>query len=100
MVIKEERPICMAEVASIAGDGEKSEAIKQFIKKFGVLSLEDAKKMQEEIRALNILKLKESYIVKLVDFVPKDATELNKILSEASLDAEEVSKVLNVTQNY
>ncbi len=100
MVIKEERPVSMAEVSAIVGEGEKAESIKNFIKQFETVSFEDAQKMKEELTALGILKLKESHIIKIIDFVPKEASELNKILSEVSLDAEEVSKILNVTQNY
>ncbi|MAG39910.1 hypothetical protein CMI41_03005 [Candidatus Pacearchaeota archaeon] len=100
MVIQEEKPICMAEVNSIVGDNEKAEKIKDFIKNFDVLPFEKAKKLKEELVELKLLKLKESHIVKIIDFVPKEASELNKILSDVSLDSEEVTKILNVTQNY
>jgi DNA-directed RNA polymerase subunit F len=100
MAIIEERPVSMAEVNSLVGTGEKADSIRQFIKQFKIISFEDAKKMKDELSGLGLLKLKESYIVKITDFVPKDAGELNKILSDVSLDSEEVSKILNVTQNY
>jgi DNA-directed RNA polymerase subunit F len=99
-MIKEERPVTMAEVNSVVGDGEKAKEIKSFIKNFKPLKLEDAKKLQEELDALGILKLKESHLVKIVDFLPKDAVELNKILSDVSLDSEEVTKILDVTKKY
>ena len=49
MVIKEERPVSMAEVSAIVGEGEKAESIKNFIKQFETVSFEDAQKMKEEL---------------------------------------------------
>ena len=100
MVIKEEKPITMAEVAELAGDSEKGAAIKKFIKDFTKMTAEKAKEMKGTLRDLNILKLKEEHIVKIVDFIPKDLHELNKVLSEVSLDQEEINKILDVTAKY
>ena len=100
MAIKEEKPITMAEVSELAGDSEKGLAIKRFIKDFTKMTAKKAKEMREELSNLKILKLKEGYIVKIVDFIPKDATELNKILIEVSLDQEEITKILDVTAKY
>ncbi len=99
MAIIEEKPITMAEVVSLAGDSEKSLAIKSFIKNFNIVDVERAKKMKEALKELDLIKLKDTHIVKIVDFVPKSATELNKIISDASLDAEETEKILNVVKN-
>ena len=100
MVIKEETPITMAEVVALAGDSDKGKDIKKFIKSFNKMSLEDAKSMKEELNALNLIKLKEAYIVKIVDFMPADSSELNKILVEVSLDQEEVTKILDVVSKF
>jgi DNA-directed RNA polymerase subunit F len=100
MTIKEEKPITMAEVASLVGDSEKATSIKDFIKGFVKTSAKEALEMKEELRALNILKLKETHIVKIIDFLPLDAIELNKILIEVSLDQEEISKILDVVKKH
>ena len=100
MVIREEKPLSISEVNELLGEGEKAEKMKEFIKDLKILKLEDAKKLKDELKAMEILKLKDSHIVKIVDFVPKDASELNKVLSDLALDKEEVDKILNVTQNY
>ena len=100
MAVKEERPITMAEVVSMAGDSEKAEEIKKFVKKFSKMPLEKVLKMKEELRALDLIKLKEEHIVKIVDFVPTDASELNKVIIEVSLDGDEVNKILDVTKKY
>ncbi len=100
MVIKEQKPITMAEVAVLVGDSEKANDIKNFIKNFDILSVDDAKKMQDELLALDLIKLKNEHIVKIVDFVPTDASDLNKVLVEVSLNQDEVDKILDVTRNY
>ena len=100
MVVKEEKPITMAEVAALAGEGEKADAIKKFISNFTKMTAEKAKEMKEELRNLDLIKLKEFHPVKIVDFLPIDATELNKILPEVSLDQDEVNKILDVTRKY
>ena len=100
MGIKEENPITMAEVVSLVGDSEKSESIKKFIKNFNKMPLEKAQEMKEELKNLNLIKLKAEHIVKIVDFIPTDASELNKTVIEVSLDQEEVNKILEVTKKF
>jgi len=100
MAVTEERPITMAEVVSLAGDSEKAEEIKKFIKNFNKMDVAKAIEMKEELKALDLIKLKDEHIVKIVDFVPKDASELNKVIIEVSLDSDEVAKILEVTGKY
>lgn len=100
MSVKEEKPITMAEVVALAGKSEKAEEIKRFIGNFIEMTTEKAIEIKEELTALNLLKLKESHIVKIVDFLPKDATELNKVLIDVTLDADEVNKILDVSKKY
>ncbi len=100
MVVKEETPITMAEVVSLVGDGENAEKIKKFIKNFNNLSIDKALKMKEDLKNLNLIKLKDSHIIKIVDFLPKEAAELNKILDNLSLDPEEISKILEIVGKY
>jgi DNA-directed RNA polymerase subunit F len=100
MVIKEEKPITIAEVLELVKDSESSKDIKEFIKKFDILELKDALKMKEELKSLDLIKLKDQHIVKIVDFKPSDASELNKILPETSLDSEEIEKILDVVKKY
>ncbi|MDH3353188.1 MAG: hypothetical protein OEL87_01955 [Nanoarchaeota archaeon] len=100
MAIKEQKPITMAEVVASVGDSEKAMDIKKFVKNFDIMDIEKAKKMQEELRALDLIKLKEEHIVKIVDFVPTSASELNKVIIEVSLDQDEINKILDVTGKY
>ena len=100
MTVKEEKPITMAEVVSLVGTSDKAEEIKKFIKNFNSLNVEKALKLKEELKNLNLIKLKESHIVKIIDFLPKDSPELNKVLNDVSLDQEEATKILEVVGKY
>ncbi|MCR4285181.1 MAG: hypothetical protein NUV97_04015 [archaeon] len=100
MVIKEEKPITLAEVVNLAGGSEKALAIKKFIKNFDVLPINKVEELRKELKALDLIKLKEDHIVKIIDFMPGDASELNKIASDVSLDQEETSKILGVVSKY
>lgn len=99
-MIIDKKALTLAEVTNLIGDSEKAVAMKDFIKKFSKMKLEDAEKMKEEIIALDLIQLKDEHIVSLINFVPKDSVELNKVLNGVSLNQEEVDKLLNVTSKY
>lgn len=99
-MIKDQRPLAYAEVLELVGDGEKAKKVKEFIKLFYKLKPAEAKKLAEELSALDLMKLKEESIVNIVNFLPQDATDLIKILSDVSLDQEEITKILDVVKKY
>ena len=101
-MIKEITPLTFAEVSDIVGGGEKAKKIKDFIKKMQdkPLLLDKAKALKEELKDLNLLKLKDEHIVKIVDFLPEDGADLSKVLPEVSLDQDEVNKILDVIKKY
>ncbi len=78
---------------------KKSVAIKSFIKNFEIVSIERATKIKEVLESLDFIRLKDYHIVKIIDFMPGDATELNKIVSDASFEQEEINKILDVVKN-
>ncbi len=97
-MIRESKPITLAEARELLKKAEtdKAKAVSDFIKKFTKLSATDAAKLKHALEALDIVKLKEEDIVKLVDFRPEDAEDVRKIFSgsEISLDQDEITKVL------
>lgn len=90
----------MAEVVVLAEGSDKGKAIKDFIKNFDTVNIKKAREMKEELKGLDLIKLKDENIVKIVDFIPTDVSELNKILVGVSLDQDEVNKILDVTKKY
>jgi DNA-directed RNA polymerase subunit F len=99
-MILEQKPLSIAEVIELVGEGERQEEIKKFIKGFSKISFKKAGEMRAEFEGLGLLKLKNEHIAKLIDFMPEDAVDLNKIISDVSLDQDEVNKILEVVRKY
>ena len=99
-MIKDQRALTFAEVMELVGDGERATKVKDFIKKFYKLKPTEAKELSEELRALDIMKLKDDYVVGITNFLPQDAADLMKILPDSSFDQEEVNKILDVVKKY
>ncbi|GEM_PF-1054463 len=98
-MIKEKIPITIAETIEISGEKEKSKKLKSFMKEFKDFTILDKKKSDElknKLDSLNIYKLNEEAIVSLINFIPKDAQDVMKILPEISLNLEEINKILGV----
>lgn len=99
-MIKNQTPLTYGEVVSLIGDGEKATKIKGFIKEFYSLKPNEAKALKEELIELKLIKLKDEHIVNIVNFLPKDASDILKIVSDNSLDQDEINKILDVVKKY
>ena len=100
MAVIESTPLTLAEVSDLAGDTDRENEVKIFIKKFTKMPVSKAREMKEELKKLDLHKLKNEHIVKVVDFMPTDAADLNKVMVDVSLDQEEVNKILDVVKKY
>jgi len=99
-MIKESKTITLAEARELLkkADTDKAKAVVGFIKKFTKLSAQDAFKLKKAPESLNIAKLREEDVVKLIDFKPEDAEDIRKLFasSEFSLDQDEITKILKI----
>jgi DNA-directed RNA polymerase subunit F len=97
-MIQESKIITLAEARELLkkADTDKAKAISDFIKRFTKLSASDVQKLRKALESLNIAKLRDEDIVRLIDFKPEDAEDVRKIFagSEFSLDQDEITKVL------
>jgi len=101
-MILDRTPISMNEVESILKklpDSEKKEEANLFLKKFSKTKSEQTKKIREGLEKLDLLKLKREHIVKVLDLLPTDASDLNKIFVDISLNEDETNKILGVIKN-
>ena len=101
-MINERQSLSLIETQGILSELKETDKIndsKAFIKKFSKLTPEKGKKIREEIEALNLLKLKSSDISKIIDVLPEDAIDINKIFTEVSLDTDETNKILDVVKS-
>ena len=101
-MILDRTPLNMNEVQEIfkdIPDSPKKEELEEFLKKFIKAKPEQAKKIKEDLEKLDMLKLKREYLVKIVDLLPKDASDLNKIFSDVSLNEDETNKILEIVKS-
>lgn len=99
-MILSQRIVSIAEARSYVKNIEEKQALHDYFKKFSTLSLESAHKLIAELQGLNNVKLKEEHMIKIADFLPSDAEELNKITNDVSLTEEEAQAVLGLVKNY
>ena len=102
-MIKNMQALNMIEVKKILGsleDSEKKKQLEAFIKKFSKIKQEKAEQLKKELHELGLLKMKEECEIKLIDMLPEDANDLNKIFIDVSLDEDETNKILEVIKKY
>lgn len=98
-MILDRKPLDLNEVQEILKeipDNEKKEQMGIYLKKFLKTKAEKAKKIKEELEKLDLLKIKNEHIVKIVDLMPEDASDLNKIFIDVSLTEDETNKILDI----
>ncbi len=101
-MIKKMQPLTMNETKKILGkleDSEKKEELESFIKKFSKSSAK-ADSLKKELTELGLIKLKQTHIIKIIDIMPEDASDLNKIFEDVSLDEDETNKILEIIKKY
>lgn len=97
------QPLDMNEVKDVLEsleDSEKKKQIEIFIKKFSKITEAKAEQLRKELGDLGLLKLKKEHIAKIVDLLPKDAADLDKIFVDISLDEDETNKILEIVKKY
>lgn len=94
------KPLSLVEAKKIVETSEEEKEIKDFLKKFIKLDLKEANGLKKDLESLGILKLREEHIVKIVDLLPEDVSDINKILTDVSLDENETNKLLEVIKKY
>ena len=99
-MIRNNSPLSMAEVLDYVSKEDSETEVVGFIKKFNKLSSKDAKELKTELENLNILKIRPENVAKIVDFLPENSEELNKIFVDISLDEDETRKVLDAIKKF
>ena len=100
-MIKNNEPLSMAEAVEYAKkNNETGKEIVGFIKKFTKLKLTEAKNLKKKLQELDLIKLNEKHIVKLIDFLPEDSEEVNKIVVDSNLNEDEIKKILETIKEF
>lgn len=108
--ILEKKPINMVELKHELGvikkrDGEltfRGNKTEEYINDFVKLSRKDANELVEKLRKLNISRLKDEFIHKIVDLLPLTVAELKVILQgyTLSLPNTDLEKIMVVVKGY
>jgi len=99
MIIKMQ-PLNLAEVKELVKNIEEEKELMVYLKKFGKLSKSHAEKLNEELKNLGNVKIKDEYKIKIIDFLPKTTEDLNKIFMGVSLDEKEANEILSIVGKY
>ncbi len=100
-MIKNKESISMAEALEYIKENKDTETdLVGFIKKFTELKSKDAKDMRKDMEKLNLIKLKAENITNIIDLLPENVGELNKIFTDVSLDEDETNKILQIVKQF
>lgn len=99
MIINSE-PLSMAESLAYLREEETETEVVGFMKKFTKLSEKDAKSLRKEIEGFGNIKIKQEYLVKMIDLLPESSEELNKIFVDVSLDEDETKKIIESIKKF
>lgn len=100
-MILNKTPLTLAQVKAYASDTlEENKVLADYLKAFEKLTKEKAESLASEVHALNNPKIKDELVVKVVDLLPQDAEDVNKIFLENSLSEEETGALLAIVKKY
>jgi len=101
-MILDRTPLNLNEVQEIVknlDDSDKKVEMEAYLKKFLKTKPEQAKKIKQELEELDLIKIKREHLVKIIDLLPQDSSDLNKIFVDVSLTEEETNKILEIIKN-
>ena len=106
MEIIERKQISLPEVLEILGSIENrtqlQEKCYELATKFSKVDAETAKKVIEELKNLDMLKLTDDLIIQIVNIYPRDEEDLDAVLkgSKIPFKPEEKKAILNILKKY
>ena len=71
-----------------------------FMKKFVKINEKKAKELRNNLKGLDLMKVKDEDISKIIENMPETNEELNKIFVDVSLDEDETKKILDSVKEF
>ncbi|OIO42633.1 hypothetical protein COX97_01325 [Candidatus Pacearchaeota archaeon CG_4_10_14_0_2_um_filter_05_32_18] len=99
-MIKEIKPLTLVEAQGLVKANDGSKEIEPYFNKFIKISEKESGELKKELEGLDNHKMKPDHIIKIIDFLPEDASDLNKIFSDISLDENEIKQVAEIVAKY
>ena len=81
-------------------DKDRKADVLAFVRKFTALKAKDGQEMRKKINDLGLIKIDNKNISKIIDILPENEEDLNKIFWGMSLDEEESKKVLDIVKEF
>ncbi|MEK6933216.1 MAG: hypothetical protein AABW56_05510 [Nanoarchaeota archaeon] len=101
-----ETPLTMAELKERLDDvkkrdkelTDKANKTHDYLNKFATLKAREALKLKEEIMKLNIPRIKEKQVIKVIDVMPKDIESLKLVFAaeNITIKQEDLQKILDI----
>jgi DNA-directed RNA polymerase subunit F len=100
-MIKNSEPVCMVKALELMKhSGTENAELIAFVGKFSTLKPAETKKMGERLRELKIIKMNKEQEVKIIDLLPENSIDLNKIFVDINLDEDETKNILGVVKEF
>ena len=94
------KPLTLVEAQGLVKANDGSKEIEPYFNKFIKISEKESGELKKELESLDNHKMKPDHIIKIIDFLPEDASDLNKIFSDISLDENEIKQVAEIVAKY
>ena len=94
------KPLSVSEASKYVKKTEGNEKMMKFVKDFAELSAKDAQELRKKLTNLELMKLKPQDIIKIMEVMPEDQEDLNKIFVDVRLDEDESKKVLETIKEF
>ncbi len=95
-MIDHKNSLSMSEASEYVKEKELQGIMKKFIK----IKKDKTTGLRKKIEELNIIKLNPKNVTKIIDFLPEDKEDLNKILTDVNLDENETNTILQTIKEF
>ncbi len=95
-MIKDMTPLSMSESLNYI----KNPEVKAFVKSFSEIKEKKAEELRKKLTELNLIKLNEKHISKLIDFLPEEKEEVQRILPDSNLDEDETNTIISTIKEF
>ncbi|MBS3071082.1 hypothetical protein J4407_02150 [Candidatus Pacearchaeota archaeon] len=96
-MIKNKESLSMIEVVQYL---EENKELEKFVKNFTKLKPKEVAELRKKLEDLNMMKMKKEHIVKVIDILPQDKEDLNKIFIGVSPNEDETNKILDTIKEF
>jgi len=101
-MIKNNTSLSIAEIQEYIKKDKDNEELMKFTKNFTKLTPKNAQELRKKLNDLDLMKLKQEQLTKIIEIMPEEKEELNKIFSASSisLSEDESNKILDTVKEF